>query len=138
MHGRFSRKTGGSPAIPAVSCQYLPSGFAEFMQVFDGVVFEGFSVFAIDGSETAQMTYDKYSNEKAVEKYMSDYKMHSTNSKIFFFATDNRGGRYAFKKDIADERIYYFERDNFDGLFVYPCFEDLLEQKIKQFLKEKK
>lgn len=121
-----------------MNCKFLPKGFAEFMQVFDGITIQGFSIFAIDDKDKIQMTYEKYSNENAVQRFMSDYKMHSTNSKLFFFATDNCGGRYAFKKDIQDERIYYFENDNLDGLIVYPTFEDLLEQKIEKHLEGKK
>ena len=119
-----------------MKCSHLPKGFVEFMQVFDGITFEGLSVFAIDDKDKIQMTYEKYSSEMAVDKFMSDYKMKSNNSKLFFFATDNRGGRYAFKKDIADERIYYFERFNLDTVFVYSSFEDLLEKKIEEYLKK--
>lgn len=117
-----------------MKCNFLPKGFVEFMQVFDGITVEGFSIFAIDDKDKVQMTYEKYSTEKAVDKFMEDYKMKSTNSKLFFFATDNRGGRYAFKKDIADDRIYYFEKYNPDGLIAYSNFEDLLEQKIENHL----
>ena len=117
-----------------MQCQHLPQGFAEFMQVFDGITMDGFSVFAIDGRDTIQMTYEKYASDEAVEKFMADYKMRSTNSKLFFFATDNRGGRYAFKKDISDEKIFYFEKANPDGVFFYPSFEALLEQKLSNHL----
>jgi len=118
-----------------MKCKNLPNGFVPFMQVFDGITFPGFSVFAIGDKDTIQMTYQKYSSEEAVEDFCSDYKMRSTNSKLFFFATDNRGGRYAFKKDVADEKIYYFTRDNLDSVITYSSFENLLEEKVDAYLK---
>ena len=53
-------------------------------------------------------------------------------SKLFFFASDNSGGKFAFKTDVEDNQVYYLPNFPLDQIIVYDSFINLVKQKIKE------
>ena len=60
----------------------------------------------------------------------------SNNSRLFFFGADKNNGRYAFKKDIDDKRVFYLNPEEKDTVMIYETFLDLLYDKMEAVLRQ--
>lgn len=120
------------------NCTTLPEDFLSFMKILDGVVFHGLSIFAIGDNQTPEMTYDKYSTDEETEQYCAHFQMKPKDSTFFFFGSDNRGGRYAFKKNSDSQHICYLSPQNLSIITIFSSFADFLSMHIETHIQENK
>ncbi len=118
-------------------CKYLPIDFLTFMKILDGLHTEIFTIFSIEqDNESFVMKYDEYSTDNVVNSYFQQFNLR-TNSKLFFFASDNVGGRYAFKTDVQDNKVYYLNATQPDMIIMHNSFLDLVYDTINQYIAKK-
>ena len=110
------------------SCKYFPYGFLEFINVYDGAELGEIKFYSItsDGKDKSPLLFKDYTNDEAVAEFTKNFAMGSNDSRILFFAQDDRGGRYFFKKDIQDDRVFYQNSNNTDAVMIWDGFYDLL------------
>jgi hypothetical protein len=119
-----------------MNCTYLPYDFIQFMNIIDGLHTEIFTIFSIEEKPSLEMKFIDYSNEEFVSNYLKSFKT-KIDSKLLFFAFDNVNGFYAFKKDIQDSNVYYFNPRNLDIVINYNSFLDLVYDKIIEYISKK-
>lgn len=118
-------------------CRYLPTDFISFMSILDGLNTEIFTIFSIGDSENQiDMKYEDYSTEEKIADYLNALNLRTT-AKLFFFAADNIGGRYAFKTNIQDDSVYYINASSSNMVVVYDSFLDLVNDKINEYISKK-
>ena len=118
-------------------CSYLPADFMSFMSILDGLNTEIFTVFSIeDDNNQIVMKFEDYSTEEKINNYLNSFNLR-TNAKLFFFAADNVGGRYAFKTDIQDNTVYYINTSSPDMVLMHNSFLDLVNDKINEYISKK-
>lgn len=113
---------------------FLPQDFLLFVEEFDGAKILDFDIFSIQQDQKSYfaMTYENYSTPDYIEKYCSAHTAKPKDSKLFFFASDNFGGKYAFKTNVEDNQVYYLPNFPLDQIIVYDSFLNLVKQKIKE------
>ena len=118
-------------------CSYLPVDFIRFMSVLDGLNTEIFTIFSVeDDDNQIVMTFKDYSTEEKTTSYLNSFNG-TTNARLFFFAADNVGGRYAFKTDIQDNKVYYINTSSPNMVLIHDSFLDLVEDKINEYINKK-
>ena len=111
-------------------CMNLPEDFVKFMEMYDGLHCEIFTIFSMwSYLEQFTMNYKDYANEETIQDYVRQLKING-NYRLMFFAADNMGGRYAFKKDVPDQKVYYFNAQQPEVVVMYESFVDLLYDKV--------
>ena len=117
-------------------CKYLPENFLLFISIFDGLKLDDFNIFSIESKDKpfVVQTFADFSKDKDIEDYQNKLDMKS-NTPLFFFATDNKGGRYAFKKQERYQKIYYMPSESPRKVVIYQDFADLLSEKIELAIK---
>lgn len=131
---RVQRNRNSKQYFENFNCLYLPEDFLDFMSVLDGLSTEIFTVFSIgDCDGQIIKKFDEYSNPVEVKRYLESCNL-KMNPKLFFFASDNVGGRYAFKTDIKEDAVYYLNAINPDAQLTYNSFLDLLNDKIEEYI----
>ena len=113
---------------------FLPQDFLLFLEEFDGAKIFDFDVFSIaeDQKFYFAMTYEKYSNPEYIKNYCAAHTAKPKGSKLFFFASDSSGGKFAFKTDVEDNLVYYLPNFPLDQIIIYDSFINLVKQKIKE------
>ncbi len=118
-------------------CSYLPVDFINFMSVLDGLNTEIFTIFSIeDDNNQLVMNFKDYSTEEKINNYLNSFNG-KTNARLFFFAADNVGGRYAFKTDVQDDKVYYINISSPNMALIHNSFLDLLNDKINEYISKK-
>ena len=114
--------------------KYLPNDFIEYMNIFDGLSTEIFTIFSInDSDEEIILTFNEYSSKDITKNYLK-YVNFKDNSNIFFFACDNKLGRYYFRTDEQDSAVYYMNFNTPSMFEKYDSFLDLLNIKIDEYI----
>lgn len=118
-------------------CSHLPADFMSFMSILDGLNTEIFTIFSIeDNDNQIVMKFEDYSTEEKINNYLNSCNIR-TNSKLFFFAADNVGGRYGFKKTIQDNIVYYINPSSPNMVVMHNSFLDLVNDKINEYISKK-
>ena len=118
------------------ACINLPEDFSFFMSMFDGLKLDDFNIFSIDSKDKpfVVQTFQQFSNDNDIEDFQEKLEIKSK-SVLFFFATDNKGGRYAFKKQKDYPKICYIPIESPRKIIIYENFTDLLSEKIELAIK---
>ena len=109
----------------------LPADFLMFISFLDGIKTDKFNIFSIykENKPFDVLTFEENSTEDAVLDYLDELNIY-LGSELFFFAGDESGGRYAFKKNIHDNQIYYIPNEKPAKIISYDNFTTLLENKV--------
>ena len=109
----------------------IPADFLMFISFLDGIKTNHFSVFSIykENKPFEVLTFEKESTEDATLDYLDKLNIY-LGVDLFFFAGDDKGGRYAFKKNVRDNQIYYIPNDKPAKIVTYSNFTSLLKDKI--------
>lgn len=117
-------------------CENLPEDFLIFMSIFDGLKLNDLNIFSINSKNKpfVVQTFQEFSKDTDIDAYQEKIEIKSKNG-LFFFATDNKGGRYAFKKQENYQKVCYIPTDSPRKVVVYETFTDLLSEKIELAIK---
>ena len=117
-------------------CKYLPEDFLRFISIFDGLKLDDFNIFSIESINKPYIvqTFADFSSKEVTKGYRDKLSMRS-NTSLFFFATDNMGGRYAFKDQENCKKICYILGESPRRVVIYDSFTDLLSEKIELAIK---
>lgn len=117
-------------------CTNIPEDFLLFISIFDGLKLNDFNIFSISSENKpfVVQTFQEFSKESDIEVYQEKIEVNS-NNKLFFFATDNKGGRYAFKKQKDYTKVCYIPTESPRKIVIYENFTDLLSEKIELAIK---
>ena len=122
----------------AFECKYLPKDFLEFMSNIDGINLGFLRVYSItdEDKKCYVSTFMELSTPERVENFMSNMNMNSKGSRLFFFGDDGGVGKYAFKMDIEDDKVYYLNPDMPSAVVISDSFTNFLYDNYKRFVKE--
>ena len=109
----------------------IPADFLMFISFLDGIKTKSFNVFSIykENKPFEVLTFEEYSTEDATLDFLDEINMY-LGTDLFFFASDENGGRYAFKKNMHDNQIYYIPNEKFAKIVSYSSFTAVLEEKV--------
>jgi len=120
------------------NCKFIPKDFISFMNILDGLKVQDFNIFSVTekDKDNVVMTFENYSKDEDVEDYLNT-NLSDIEDRLLFFASDNAGGRFAFKTNVNDEKIYYLSNDNYSKIVEMDNFLDLLFDKINLHIENK-
>ena len=111
----------------------LPLEFLAFISLVDGLKLDNIQIFSVnDNPNFITLKFEDYSSHMAVQNFCSNW---INNKNYFFFASDSKGGRFAFDLCTNDGLVYYLSPANMGQTIAYGTFiswlEDVIEKTIQ-------
>lgn len=123
-------KKHGKTAIPPDSgaaafgaAKKFPEDYIEFLTITDGLD----DIYGIEGLVEINERHKKDIELYFDQLYEGKYKAED----FVCFADDGMGGYYAFSKNTADKKVYYFDHDNYKKVVTFDSFIDWLKDRIE-------
>ncbi len=112
----------------------LPDDFVQFMTAVDGLKLTKIEIFAIHADLPIPVqTFDTSADPASARDFWDSVGAKNTDN-LLIFATDGKGGRYAFDKTSDDTRVFHFLAHSSMRYAIYASFSDWLSDVIEREL----